>query len=1176
VLAVLVCHDGDLWLPDALAALHGVSPPPRYVLAVDTGSTDDTPALLAAALTDGLVDGVLTMPAGTGFGDAVRHAVERAEQRWGDPGRWLWLLHDDSAPDPSSLAALLGAAAAAPSAAVLGPLCLDWSDPRLVIEAGLSTDASGHRQTGLGAAELNPSLDPSLDPSLLGGGHLRNTEVLAVGSAGALVRRDAWHELGGYDRALPLFGDDVDFGWRVNRAGHRVLVVPSARIRHAAAGSRGERATDALSGVPPRAAHRAHGVRTFLANCSTVSYLLGLPRLVVLCLLRALAFALVRRGAAARAELHAVGYLVRGQAGLRAARRCRRAGAAARGGGVRGLLVGRWNRLRSAVRDGLLALVRRRMAADVAHGRLPSDSAGRLAAVSAGLTTAQPAGSPAVLAVGPDALPAGALGRRGLAGTVAGLRRPGMSVVVPAALPLGYDVTAQARTHEPGGPDPGRTAAGAAAPPPSPAQRQSAPCQSAPHPPPADLIVVHVGATRLMRELLLAPPVLLVAGLVLVAAVVHRGRYGLDLSGGRLAPVAGLAQTWSAYLAEWHPVFGGTAAPAPATLAVFGVLGALVRPFGGGPAAAVSLLLLGAIPLAGLCGYLATRRLPVPRGWRALAAAVYALLPVGTSAAVEGRMDGVVAHILLPPVLAGVAGALSGRSIGGGTRGWLPSACATALALAVISAFTPLVHLLVLALVLVGFVAVPGPRGRGLRRVVALFVVVLLPLGLLLPWPAVVVQHPSVLLHGAGMIVAEHPSSPLRLFMLDAAGTGAAASLGGLVVAVSLGAVALRPGRAAVPGLAVAALGMIAALMVGTLEAVPLPGGAARPGWPGSALLLSACGLLWAALAALSIRSAPGRRPRPAFGDDVTSSQSYWGNVTSSQWRAAALGRRAAQAGAGVVITALAGATVLIGAGGALGTTRPRLADAIQAEVSADRTGVLVVGAAGEPVRGAVGRLPAAGDDDLAPVATAPARMARWAAALRSGQQTTAQAAVLEAAVAGFEFAVLPDRASAAALLGAAGPVTAAASDTSDGRPTVRLLPQPYPAPPNPVVVLAPQVADRARTGGAPPADYGRQGVVGVPAAPPTVGLGTEAGPRGRLMVVAAEMEDGWLATVNGRRTQVGRAWGHLVAVPVPAEAADVRLERSSAVRVLLLLVQLALALFTAVTAVPPAEQSET
>ncbi|NUS63473.1 MAG: glycosyltransferase family 2 protein, partial [Saccharothrix sp.] len=236
VLAVLVCHDGDRWLGTALSALRRQQPRPRHVIAVDTGSLDGTAKLLAEAAEgpDRVIDGVLTLPRGTGFGAAVHAAVEHAVQRWGDPGAWLWLLHDDCAPEPDCLSALLTAAEVSPSAAVLGPLSLDWSDPRLVVEAGLSTDASGHRQTGMGRVEL-------------AGSFRQSTETLAVPSAGSLVRRAAWQELGGYDPAMPLLRDDIDFGWRANLAGHLVLSVPVARMRHARAAGRGARRLDATA-----------------------------------------------------------------------------------------------------------------------------------------------------------------------------------------------------------------------------------------------------------------------------------------------------------------------------------------------------------------------------------------------------------------------------------------------------------------------------------------------------------------------------------------------------------------------------------------------------------------------------------------------------------------------------------------------------------------------------------------------------------------------------------------------------------------------------------------------------------------------------------------------------------------------------------------------------------------
>ena len=355
--------------PTALDSLARLTRRPRWVIAVDTGSTDGTSGLLAAS---NQVDVVLRMPRDTGFAEAVHTAVDDADRRWGrnaegagpsGSGDWLWVLHDDAAPAPDCLEVLLSVADASPSAAVLGPLCVDWDEPRLVVEAGVSIDASGSRQTGIGADELDM------------GQFATNSEVLAVGSAGSLMRRREWDGLGGYDTALGLLREDVDYGWRVNRAGGLVLCAPSARLRHARALSSRTRPLD-TAGVDHRyrATDRAHGIRTFLANCSSPAFVLGLARLPVLAVLRALGLLLVRRARAAGAELAGLSRVLGsgpGIADLADARRRRSTGATALPRELRGLLTSRTTRLRNAVRGGLTSLVRGRLADELALGRLP-------------------------------------------------------------------------------------------------------------------------------------------------------------------------------------------------------------------------------------------------------------------------------------------------------------------------------------------------------------------------------------------------------------------------------------------------------------------------------------------------------------------------------------------------------------------------------------------------------------------------------------------------------------------------------------------------------------------------------------------------------------------------------------------------------------------------------------
>ncbi|MFF9667470.1 glycosyltransferase family 2 protein, partial [Streptomyces althioticus] len=52
VTAVIVSHDGARWLPQALAGLLGQDRQVQRILAVDTGSTDNSPQLLADTLAD--------------------------------------------------------------------------------------------------------------------------------------------------------------------------------------------------------------------------------------------------------------------------------------------------------------------------------------------------------------------------------------------------------------------------------------------------------------------------------------------------------------------------------------------------------------------------------------------------------------------------------------------------------------------------------------------------------------------------------------------------------------------------------------------------------------------------------------------------------------------------------------------------------------------------------------------------------------------------------------------------------------------------------------------------------------------------------------------------------------------------------------------------------------------
>ena len=262
VTGLLVVHDGAAWLDECLDALGLQTRPLDRLVIVDTGSIDGSREIAAAHERIRQVIGdvqTITAPRACTFGDAVGRAVDQllARSVWSvgavasDPslskslsepsqGEWLWLLHDDSAADPGALDHLLDAARRSPSVGVAGPKLTTWDDPSRLLQVGQQVTRAGGRAGGPATGEPDQ------------GQHDHRGDVLSVNTSGMLIRREVLDSLGGFDRTLGQFGDGLDLCWRAHLAGHRVVVVPRARMREAAASANGTRSTgfsaDAASG----------------------------------------------------------------------------------------------------------------------------------------------------------------------------------------------------------------------------------------------------------------------------------------------------------------------------------------------------------------------------------------------------------------------------------------------------------------------------------------------------------------------------------------------------------------------------------------------------------------------------------------------------------------------------------------------------------------------------------------------------------------------------------------------------------------------------------------------------------------------------------------------------------------------------------------------------------------
>lgn len=330
VAALLVSHDGSRWLPAVIDGLRGQRTPVTRVVTVDTGSHDESADLLEAAFGD-----VQRVSGRTHYPAAVALGLERL-RAGGESCEWIWLLHDDANPDPGALRALLAAAEAHPEADILGPKLREWPSLRRLLELGVTISGTGRRETGLERGEYDQ------------GQHDELRAVLAVNTAGMLVRRSVLEELGGFDEQLPIFGNDLDLGWRAAAAGHTTMIVPQAVVFHAEAAHRGIRRTP-LTGRHTHYQERRAALYTLLVNSRARSLPFVVLRLAFGTLLRMVGFLLVRSVGEALDDLAALVSLYSRPGPIRAARRERRARGAGQGGAdrgrqarVRGLLAPRW------------------------------------------------------------------------------------------------------------------------------------------------------------------------------------------------------------------------------------------------------------------------------------------------------------------------------------------------------------------------------------------------------------------------------------------------------------------------------------------------------------------------------------------------------------------------------------------------------------------------------------------------------------------------------------------------------------------------------------------------------------------------------------------------------------------------------------------------------------------
>jgi len=299
IVAVLVTHDGASSLRRTVAAVAAQTQPGIELVAVDNASEDGTGELLIELLGP---DRVLLSDSDLGFPVAVDLALDALDAQdvrsgRGDAGEddLVLLLHDDLELERDAVERLVEALTEDARVAVVGPK-LRWADdPSRLQSVGATIDLTGRVDDGIDPGELDQ------------GQRDGDRRVLFVPTAGMLVRRRVFEELGRFDPRAHAFREDLDLCWRAAIAGHDVEVVPAAVARHGALAAEHQR-SGRVAQLGPRYLAERNTLAALLSNYGPGRLAVVLPLALVVGLAKVAGFLLTRRIADARATVAAWGW----------------------------------------------------------------------------------------------------------------------------------------------------------------------------------------------------------------------------------------------------------------------------------------------------------------------------------------------------------------------------------------------------------------------------------------------------------------------------------------------------------------------------------------------------------------------------------------------------------------------------------------------------------------------------------------------------------------------------------------------------------------------------------------------------------------------------------------------------------------------------------------------------
>jgi GT2 family glycosyltransferase len=239
VVAVVVTTGSAPGLEATLASLTTQSYEELSLLVLANGEGDNVAARVAAVAPQAFVK---ILEENRGYAAACNEGALMVE------GSAFFLFCHDDVRLESNVVQLMVESAFRTNAGVVTPKMVAYDDAMVLQHVGQTCDRFGVVRERIEPGEIDH-----------GQQDLERDVFVAPGGV-TLIRSDLFATLRGFDPLIPVLGEDLDFCWRAQAAGARIVVAPQARVAHRETVAKSERPVTALSttGVSKQTLQRRH------------------------------------------------------------------------------------------------------------------------------------------------------------------------------------------------------------------------------------------------------------------------------------------------------------------------------------------------------------------------------------------------------------------------------------------------------------------------------------------------------------------------------------------------------------------------------------------------------------------------------------------------------------------------------------------------------------------------------------------------------------------------------------------------------------------------------------------------------------------------------------------------------------------------------------------------------